>query len=195
MRVAGPVLIGLSVFLGLVSGCANNGQGASPVTRVVGPNSIATTKFRLGNADIIRLSNGTAVKMGGIIFAGDSDRFNGERYGVSRQKLSRLDNEARDAIANILNLSQEIRVEFIPGAHDSQGRRYAYIFARTFDIKTPTIMEKEIFKPQGAGYDVFLNAYLVRLGYACVDAASDTRYRELLRKMENRARLAKAGIW
>jgi len=155
-----------------------------------GPDAKVTRVKSVEAGDTLRLEDGSKAKFSGISFVGDNDLLIWTRNGVSRTRLGELSDEAFDLISNTMRITHSVRVEYTSVLPE------AFVFADTFDINTGTTMDKDVFKPRGKGYVIFLNAYLVRLGYAVVDIESkDERYRGLMRKMEQRARREHLGVW
>ena len=97
---------------------------------------------------------------------------------------------------------KEVRLEYDAEKTDKDGRTLAYVFVDLFDANggplnsgkaTPTSWYTNII---GGKYGVFINATLVKTGYASpASMPPNVKYDELFEKLYKQAKEANRGLW
>lgn len=119
------------------------------------------------DGDTIRLADGSRVRLIGI----DTPEVAGP---YTKQEC--FGREASDFLAQLLEPGDEVRLEFDEEHQDRYGRLLAYVYR--------------------ASDDLFVNAEMVRKGYARLDTVEpNTEHVDLLERLLDRARDKNRGLW
>jgi len=155
------------------------------------------TVKKLERADVIRISGDQVIRLDGIIPVDSDEYYPWVGFGVSRKDLKYLSKGAMAVMKNIIDMTISVRVEFTPRGKDRKNRLYAKVYAKTLMLGNRVLVERDIFTDLGDNkYEIFLNGYLVRMGYARVEPDLPRRQmKRVLEKMENRARIENLGVW
>ncbi len=151
---------------------------------------------RVIDADTLVLDNGEIIKLAGIECPKKKRQLMWWQYGFEFRKIEHLEPEAAAMVENIIEISKDIRIDKTPGKKDSQGRSHAYVFVKSYRLDRSQFKDGVVFRITKDAYEIFLNGYLVRMGYAKVQENTIGNGNiSILKTLEEKARRDNLGIW
>ena len=165
------------------------------------PQTESMTIERVMDGDTFRLSNGQKLKLAGVNapelhdtpkLPQEARRFHKEVWAF--RSLS--DQAERLAQRLVRETNKEILVESSTQTVDEQGNLLGYIYMPVSKLDSETIVDGETVTEQNGRYQVFLNAYLLRIGLAELTPSTlDPKYQDLFSRLELEAKKNKKGLW
>lgn len=149
-------------------------QGA-PLSAETSRDQFATVEDVL-EGDLLKLSNGETVRLAGVVVHGSAT------VAYTRQ----------------LAAGKLVRVEYAAQPKDESGRLLAYVFVVTDKPGQAKVNQPDdyVIMTSGDLQEIFLNATLLRVGYArLTDTPSDAKYRDLFEKLQTGAQEGRRGVW
>ena len=104
--------------------------------------------------------------------------------------------DAHKTIQRFLGLAKsEIQVESGVNTFDENGNLLGYVYVPVDKLDLGEIPDNVVFFQDGNRYEIFLNAYLVKMGFAEVVSSEDTNYHALFSKLQDKAKESRRGLW
>lgn len=180
---------------------AQDFYGQANVKVPIGKNRQTYTVSQVIDGDTFRLSNGQILKLAQVntpelhnasILHDEAKRFQKDIWAYRN-----IGGEAHREAQRFLKLSKnQVRWEADSEAFDQDGNLLAYVFVPLERLEEGAVADNVVYFANGAGFEVFLNAYLVKMGLAeTVANHDDEEYRELFLKLEEEAKQNKKGLW
>ncbi|GEM_PF-5907167 len=156
---------------------------------------------RVMDGDTFRLLNGQKLKLAGVKTAELHDtpklpqearRFNKEIWAF-RSLGGQAENLAQRLVKQA---NKELFIESSTQAVDEQGNLLAYVHIPVSKLDPGMTPDGEVITEQNGNYQIFLNAYLLKIGLAeLVPSLLDQKYKDLFSKLEAEAKQNKKGLW
>ncbi|MBI1977170.1 MAG: thermonuclease family protein [Candidatus Omnitrophica bacterium] len=156
---------------------------------------------RVADGDTFRLPNGQNLKLAEVNapevhhapkLTQEAKRFRKEVWTYRTWGV-----EAQTLVGKLLNQSQnEIKAESNGETFDEEGNLLTNVYIPLNRLETGMIPDGTVILEKGnEQYEIFLNAYLVKLGLAEVVDQNGGTHQELLRMLEAEAKKNKRGLW
>lgn len=159
--------------------------------------------------NLLKLDNGEEIQLIGVDLPAVEDvQFTGQNDAARKkdqETLAAVYREAQDFLIQALELGAKTdhgisaRWEFDTVRRSPEGRRFAYVFLRCPEENIrPWVFENNHswLRPKKGHYELFLNAYLIRSGYAIPDTrAANKKYARLLEELFESAVEEERGLW
>lgn len=165
------------------------------------PQTESVTIQRVMDGDTFRLSNGQKLKLAGVNapelhdtpkLPQEARRFNKEVWAFR----SLADQAERLVQRLVKDANKEIWIESGTQGVDEQGNLIGYIYIPTSKLDPDVIVDGETVTEQNGRYQVFLNAYLLKVGLAeLMSSTLDSKYQELFSRLEAEAKKNEKGLW
>lgn len=196
----------ISLFLSLLLlvlpvSWAQDFYGQGPFKLSFGQNHRTGTVSRAVDGDTLKLSNGQTLKLASINAPEihNTTRLHEEakRFGKEIWAYRNIGGDAHKRVERILTLgNQKVRWETGAESFDESGNLFAYVYVPVDRLEEGVQPDERVFFARTGGYEIFLNAYLVNMGYAEVTSKeSSDRYRDVLFELEQEAKDNQLGIW
>ena len=119
------------------------------------------------------------------------------QFGKDVWAYRTLGGDARKAAGHVLTLGKnQIRLESGTEAFDQDGSIIAYVYVPITQLEKDMVSDNKVFFEKDGSYEVFLNAYLVKIGFAeVISMPADAEHQKLFLELETEAREAKRGMW
>lgn len=156
---------------------------------------------RLIDGDTFKLSNGQKLKLAGInapeIHDNAKLRDESRKFGKDIWLYRTLGGEAAKAAGQILALGgDQVRLESGTEAFDPDGNLFAYVYVRADRLEKDMVPDDKIYFKKNGHYEIFLNAYLVKTGWAeVISMPLDTEHQGLFLELQREAKENKLGMW
>lgn len=156
---------------------------------------------RVMDGDTFRLSNGQKLKLAGVNAPElhDTPKLPQEakRFKKETWAFRQLGAEAEQIAQRFVKLTQkQIWIETATQTFDEQENLLGYVYLTLPNLEPGMEADGKVITAQTGGYQIFLNAYLLKLGLAELDRASlDSKYKDLFSKLEAEAKNNKKGLW
>ena len=153
------------------------------------------------DGDTLRLSNGQNLKLAGIntpeIHNASILPQEAKQFGMEVWAYRTIGGDAHKEVQRLLVRSQNlIRLESDGEAFDEEGNLRAYVFIPVERLEEGMVPDEKVILTRGESYEIFLNAYLVKLGFAEIrDDDANNSHQALLSKMEEEAKKNKLRLW
>ena len=150
------------------------------------------------DGDTLKLANGQTLKLAGInapdIHETTTLTQQASKLGKEVWSYRTAGVNGQKAVAQFLKASDnKIELEAETQSFDDEGNLFAYVFV--------SIPQTQNLDPDGTiviksnnQYKIFLNAYLVSMGFAEM-VSPDAKYKDLFEGLEQKAKAEKKGIW
>ena len=152
------------------------------------------------DGDTFRLSNGQILKLAGIntpelhnmpILTEEAKRFKKDIWAYRN-----VGGDAHKAVMRFLGMARnEIEVESGMNAFDENGNLLGYVYLSVDKLDAGETPDSTVFFQNGDHYEIFLNAYLVKMGFAEAVGSGDSNYDAPLLKLQTEAKESKRGLW
>ena len=178
------------------------GQDYSAEAKVsipVGKGDQGYTVSRVIDGDTFKLSNGQTLKLAGINAPEihDTTKLTQEakKFGKEIWAYRTAGGDAQKLIQRLIDASDnQIEPETETQSFDESGNLIAYVFVRIPDSNRNAIPEIGGVESINGSVNIFLNAYLVGMGFAEV-VSPEAKYQDLFSQLEKEAKENKRGIW
>lgn len=156
---------------------------------------------RVADGDTFRLPNGQNMKLAEVnapeVHHAPKLTQEAKRFRKEVWAYRTLGVEAQTLVEKLLSQSQnEIKAESDGEAFDEDGNLLTYVYIPLNRLEAGMIPDGTVILEKGnEQYEIFLNAYLVKLGLAEVVHQEGGKYQELLRALEGEAKKNKRGLW
>jgi len=172
-----------------------------------------TVKYVI-DGDTLELSNGETVRLIGIdtpeVYSSDKLDRDSKRTGKDIETIIAMGKEASDFVRGLVE-GKEVKLEFDVQKRDKYGRLLAYVYVPVHsyshisrdangnlsDFELWDVADTFSDEPKGIAVTAeFLNAYIIRNGYATpMTVPPNVKYAELFEKFYREAREKKRGFW
>ena len=159
------------------------------------------TVDRVMDGDTFRLSNGQKLKLAGVNapelhdtpkLPQEAKRFKKETWAF-RQLAAEAEQIAQRFVKQT---SKQILIETATQTFDERENLLGYVYLTLPNLEPGMEADGTIITAQSGGYQIFLNAYLLKLGLAELAPASlDSKYKDLFVTLEAEAKSSKKGLW
>ena len=156
---------------------------------------------RVVDGDTFRLSNGQKLKLAGINAPElhDTPKLPQEakRFKKETWAFRLLGAEAEHIAQRFVKVAQKkIFIETATQTFDEQGNLLGYVYFTLPNLEPGMEADGEVITEQTGSYQIFLNAYLLKLGLAELDPTSlDSKYGDLFSRLEAEAKSSKKELW
>ncbi len=156
---------------------------------------------RVMDGDTFRLSNGQKLKLAGVKTAELHDtpklpqearRFNKEIWAFRS-----LGGQAENLAQHLVKGAQkQLLIDTGTQGVDEEGNLLGYVYIPISKLESEMTADGETIIEKDGGYQIFLNAYLLKIGLAELEPSSlDPKYKELFLKLNEEAKKNKKGLW
>ena len=190
------------LFLLIPSVClAQDYSVQAKLTVPLGSEDQIYTVSRVIDGDTFRLSNGQNLKLAAINVPEihDTTKLHQEaqKFGKDVWVYRDIGGDAMKSIQRFLTgAKNKVRVEPEVEPFDADGNLIAYVYVLVDQLEGGILPDNEVFFTEGDRYEIFLNAYLIKMGYAEVILNwPGEEHQELFFKLEKEARENQKGIW
>ncbi len=201
MRYSKYVIHFVTLFFAIPSiSFAQDYSAQAKVTILLGSKGQTYTVDRVVDGDTFQLSNGQNLKLASINAPELHDVTKlpkeAKRFGKEIWAYRTIGGKAHEAMEHFLRLGKyQIQLESGTETFDENGNLVAYVYVPLGQLEEGILPDGVIFLEQGDRHGVFLNAYLVKMGFAEVVGAQNEKYHGLLSKLQDEAKANKKGIW
>ena len=166
-----------------------------------GKNHQTETVTRAIDGDTFKLATGQTLKLAAVnapeIHNTTKLHDEAERFGKEIWAYRNVGGDAHKVVQRFLAMAKnQIRWETGVETFDESGNLLAYVYIPVDHLEEGVQPDETVFFARNGGYEIFLNAYLVNMGFAEVTSKEPNgKYQEVLLKLEQEAKEKKLGIW
>lgn len=185
-------------MIGLIPFARSDSAQAQGIT--LGKERQSYTVTRVVDGDTFKLPNGQNLRLAGV---NAPELHNMPKLTEEAKKFKKEIWAYRTVGENAHKVGQRFlaaaknKVEVEPGveAFDEEGNLLGYVFISVDQLEAGMTSDGVVFFKTGSHYEVFLNAYLVRMGLAEVLSTGKSQYHDLFLKLQKEAQENKRGLW
>jgi len=160
------------------------------------------TVERVIDGGTLKLTNGERVRLIGIDTPeskpNDKAKRDSKRTGQDLETITKMGQEATKFVKRWAWEGIQVRMEYDVDQKDKYGRTLAYVYldTRTGMWNAPPRDEVLHLIPIASTYHIFLNATIIKAGYATpMTIPPNVKYADLFKKLYEEAREQKRGLW
>ena len=157
---------------------------------------------RVIDGDTVKLPDGENVRLIGVnspeLHDTNKLKRESERFGKDIWAYRTLGGDAAGEVRRLIGMAgNKIKMESDVQLLDDDQNVLAYVFVPIPKAVATTIApDGEVCFAKNEHYEIFLNAYLLKMGFAeAMPQAPNLRYQDLFSKLEKEAKSKKIGIW
>ena len=157
------------------------------------------TVSRVVDGDTFKLSNGQTLKLAGINAPDIHDTTTltqqASKLGKEVWSYRTVGVDGQKMVQRIIDAAEgKIKIEPETQSFNDNGAMFAYVFVQIAESKRSAIPEIGGVESINGSVNIFLNAYLVGMGFA--EAVSpDAKYKDFFEALEQKSKTEKKGIW
>jgi len=160
------------------------------------------TVERVVDGDTLKLTNGERVRLIGIDTPeskpNDKAKRDSKRTGQDLETINKMGKEATEFVKGLIKEGQEVRLKLDVQERDKYGRILAYVFIPSCLPECPASFPGtyHFVKDMGKYWHIFLNATMIKAGYATpMTIPPNVKYADLFKELYEEAREQKRGLW
>lgn len=158
------------------------------------------TVTRVIDGDTFKLSNGQNLKLTAVNAPELHDvtklHQEAKRFGKEIWAYRTIGGKAHEVVERLLKLADDqIKLESGSETFDENGNLLAYVYVLVDQLEEGIVPDDVVCFKKADRYEIFLNAYLVKSGFAEVIDGQDQKHQNILLQLEKEAKANKKGIW
>jgi len=161
----------------------------------------AGTVTRATDGDTLKLAGGLTLKLAAVnapeIHNTTQLHEEAKRFRKEVWAYRNIGGDAHKVVERFLSRAEgKVRWETGDETFDDHGNLLGYVYIPVDHLEEGVQPDQAVFFARDSGYEIFLNAYLVKMGYAEVASKRPGgTHQNILLKLEEEAKANKLGIW